>query len=100
VVCAPAERIENSETVFTVIPEGDMVLRCRRSGDAIRLPGGTKLLKKLFIDRKIPASQRSQIPVLSDDKGVLGVWSVGADVTRRADTLPAVTIRITREVTE
>ena len=92
VVCAPAERIENSETVFTVIPEGDMVLRCRRSGDAIRLPGGTKLLKKLFIDRKIPAPQRSQIPVLSDDKGVLGVWGVGADVTRRASTLPAVTV--------
>jgi len=99
VVCTPAEEIVNSETVFTVIPEGDMVLRCRRSGDAIRLGGGTKLLKKLFIDRKIPAPQRSQIPVLSDDKGVLGVWGVGADVSRRADALPAVTVRITREVT-
>ena len=93
VVCSPAETVENSETVLTVCPRGQLILRCRRSGDAIRLSGGTKQLKKLFIDRKIPAAMRLRIPVLCDDGGILGVCGVGADVNRRAETLPAVTVR-------
>ena len=93
VVCAPAEAIENTPTVFTVRPQGTMVLRCRQGGDTIRLSAGTKQLKKLFIDRKIPAAQRLQIPVLSDDRGVLGVCGIGANLDRTASELPAVAIR-------
>ena len=93
VVCTPAEAIENNEQVFTVCPQGPMVLRCRRSGDTIRLSGGTKQLKKLFIDRKIPAARRPNIPVLADDMGVLGVYSIGANLDRTARELPAVQIR-------
>ena len=93
VVCAPAETIINDEYTFTVVPQGPMVLRSRRSGDCIRLSGGTRQLKKLFIDRKIPAAQRSGIPVLSDERGILGVCGVGADRDRRASELPAVTVR-------
>ncbi len=59
-----------------------MVVRCRLPGDEIRLPGGTKSLKKYFVDRKIPASQRLAIPVVADDAGVLGVWGVGANLDR------------------
>ena len=93
VVCAPAESIENTPTVFTVRPQGTMVLRCRQGGDTIRLSAGTKQLKKLFIDRKIPAAQRLQIPVLSDDRGVLGVCGIGANLDRLPPELPAVTVR-------
>ena len=93
VVCAPAEAIENTPTVFTIRPQGTMVLRCRQGGDTIRLSAGTKQLKKLFIDRKIPAAQRLQIPVLSDDRGVLGVCGIGANLDRLPPELPAVTVR-------
>ena len=93
VVCAPAEALENDDHTFTVVPQGTMVLRSRRSGDTIRLSGGTKQLKKLFIDRKIPAARRPGIPVLTDEQGVLGVCGVGADMDRRAEALPAVTVR-------
>ena len=100
VVCASAEQVVNTEDTFTVCPEGELVLRSRRSGDAIRLSGGTKQLKKLFIDRKIPAQKRLQIPVLSDDRGVLGVCGVGADMDRRAAGLPAVQVRFVKRESE
>lgn len=92
--CFPAREIINTETTFTVAPEGEILLRSRRSGDSLRLPGGTKSLKKLLIDRKIPAASRGSIPVLSDDCGVLGVYSVGVNRDRMAAQLPAVTVSI------
>ena len=61
------------------------VIRSRAEGDTIRLSGGTKTLKKLFIDKKIPASERSRIPVLADDAGVAAVWGIGPDCDRKKD---------------
>ena len=92
VSCAPAEQIVNTGEAFTVRTQGPLTLRTRQSGDAIRLTGGTKSLKKLFIDRKIPASQRDRIPVLCDELGILGVYSIGVDRNRAADSLPAITV--------
>ena len=43
-----AEAIFNTCDTFTVRPEGEIVIRPRQSGDEIRLPGGTKTLKKLL----------------------------------------------------
>ena len=93
VVCAEADTIVNTPDTFTVIPAGKIVVRSRLPGDRIRLSGGTKSLKKLFIDRKIPASERLRIPIIADEAGVLGVWSIGADQNRIPKALPAVTIR-------
>ena len=87
--CAPAERLVNTANVFTVCADGPITVRSRRSGDTIRLSGGTKTLKKLFIDRKIPASCRSGIPVLEDARGLLAVAGIGVDQDRAAVELPA-----------
>ena len=89
----PAEQIINTKDTFTVVPAGPMVLRCRQSGDEMRLPGGTKSVKKLFIDRKIPAARRLQMPMIADEKGVLGVCGIGVNLDRSAQDLPAVQIR-------
>ena len=93
VTCEPAKEIRNTPDTFTVCPSGTLTLRSRKPGDAIRLPGGSKSLKKLFIDRKIPASQRDTIPVLCDGMGILGVYSIGVNLDRAAASLPAVTVR-------
>lgn len=82
VTCAPAEHVQNTPTAFTARPVGKIVVRPRQAGDEMRLPGGTRSLKKLFIDRKIPARQRMQIPVVADDRGVLGVYGIGANLDR------------------
>ncbi len=91
--CEPAgENIQTPDT-FTVRPRGTMTIRSRQTGDVIRLSGGTRSLKKLFIDRKIPAHQRDRIPVLCDDQGILAVYSIGADLDRMGTGSGAVTIR-------
>lgn len=71
---------------FTVAPRGEMVIRSRQPGDAMRLPGGTKSLKKIMIDRKIPAHLRKSIPVIADSEGVLCVYGIGANLDRLSDT--------------
>ena len=91
--CRQAEEIINTESVFTVHAFGRLILRSRETGDSIRLPGGSKSLKKLFIDRKIPADCRDRIPVLADEKGILGVYGIGVNRDRAAQASPAVQIQ-------
>lgn len=92
VVCTLAQSLSDQPNCFTVVPNGTMVLRTRLPGDKIRLAGGTKSLKKLFIDKKIPAQNRGEIPVIADDEGVIAVHGFGASKDRLADDLPAVQI--------
>ncbi len=97
VTSRPATQIVNTKTVFTLQPQGVLRIRSRQPGDSLRLSGGTKSLKKLFIDRKIPASQRDRIPVLWDDGGIVAVGGIGADEQRKAQTLPAWQVCIEEE---
>src|SRR5690606_7136025 len=60
-------------------------LRGWRPGDRVRLPYGTKKLKKLFGERRIGRSARATTPVLADADGRV-VWVAG--VTRAAGTEP------------
>lgn len=98
--CVPAEQIVNTANVFTVTTDGPISVRSRCSGDEIRLSGGTKRLKKLFVDSKIPAAQRDVIPVLSDGQGVLGVFGIGVNLDRAAAQLPAWQIIFTEKTAE
>ncbi len=82
ITCLPNESAEKTVTSFAFTPKGKIVVRTREAGDTIRLSGGTKPLKKLFIDEKIPASKRNIIPVLSDDAGVIGVAGFGGNLDR------------------
>ena len=93
ITCEPASEYINAPDMFTVSPVGQIRLRARASGDSIRLSGGTKSLKKLFIDRKIPAAQRQQIPVVCDDAGILGVYTIGISRDRPVNIENAVIIR-------
>ena len=67
---------------FAFTPKGKIVLRARRSGDTLRLLGGTKSVKKLLIDGKIPAPERDSVPVLADEEGVLAVLGFGGNLDR------------------
>lgn len=55
------------------------LVRSRRSGDRLHRSGGTKTVRALLIDKKIPAALRDAIPVLEVDGRLVAVWGVGAD---------------------
>lgn len=80
--CKPATELISSEKCFTVTPVGKIRIRHRLPGDCMRLSGGRKELKKLFIDRKFPAAKRLQIPIIVDDAGVIGVFGIGPNLDR------------------
>ena len=62
--------------------KGKAVIRSRKEGDKADIHGGTKTLKKLFIEEKIPAEKRSSVAVAADEEGVL--WIEGLGAARRA----------------
>lgn len=80
--CSPGKMDRPRYDRFVVAPVGQIIVRSRQPGDKMRLMGGTKSLKKLFTDSKLPASERPQVPVIADDGGVLGVWGFGANLDR------------------
>lgn len=61
-----------------------LLLRPRQTADCLRVPGGRKTLKRLMIDRKIPAVRRGLLPVVVDAHGILGVYGIGVNLDRAA----------------
>ncbi|MDO4270024.1 MAG: tRNA lysidine(34) synthetase TilS [Eubacteriales bacterium] len=59
-------------------------VRTRLAGDRIRLSGhsGSRTLKKLLIDRKIPRLRRGRLAVIADRNGVIAVQDIGMDISR------------------
>ena len=57
---------------FDIINDS-LFVRSKQDADAYRFNGMTKKLKKLFNDRKIPLSERKDVPVFCDSKGILFV---------------------------
>lgn len=69
---------ENLKNVYTIPLDYDKIntglqLRSRQSGDKISLTGGTKTIKKLFIDEKVPLSKRDNIPLLAAGNNILWI---------------------------
>ncbi len=56
-------------------------------GDKIKLSegSGTKTLKKLFCEKKIPVSERESVPVAADENGVVWVFGQGTALRCRVD---------------
>ena len=91
IVCSVTKNLYFSQkNLNTFALKCDMILqhtcqlRSRRPGDRLTLPGGTKTLKALMIDRKIPARRRTALPVLTADGRILAVPGLAADRTALA----------------
>jgi tRNA(Ile)-lysidine synthase len=62
---------------------GEIYLRSRRDGDKFQplSMSGTKKIKDIFIDEKIPKSIRNNIPILVDGNNIL--WIIGYKISDR-----------------
>jgi tRNA(Ile)-lysidine synthase len=67
-----------------------LVVRGWLPGDRIATPGGTKTLKKLFAERRVPRSARSRTAVVADAAGRV-LWVVGVERSRGPRPLPGET---------
>ncbi|NLA58882.1 MAG: tRNA lysidine(34) synthetase TilS [Firmicutes bacterium] len=73
--------------------------RSRRSGDRFQPLGmsGSKKLKDLFIDEKIPRELRNKIPCIIDGKGIVAVVGLHQDQRTRVTDQTKQVLRITAE---
>ena len=94
---SPGEKINKTFNTFLFKYDsvcGKIVIRPRETGDKIALFGGsgTKSLKKLFIEKRIPLRERPRVPVVADEAGILAVLGIanGANgaIDRRAACRP------------
>ena len=60
------------------VPQLPLTVRCRRPGDTVSMPYGTKTLKKLLIEQKIPKDLRDTVPILCDNKEIIAVGGLVA----------------------
>ncbi len=62
--------------------QGRIFIRPRKDGDRIKPLGmeGTKKVKDIFIDNKIPREERSHIPIIEDKQGI--IWIPGNAISR------------------
>ena len=67
----PASNLEWPAFDFSGFPWAK--LRTRQPGDRIRLPGGTRKLSDVLIDRKIPREERDWVPIVAQNSEVLWV---------------------------
>ncbi|WP_250675370.1 tRNA lysidine(34) synthetase TilS [Paraclostridium ghonii] len=75
--------------------KGGIIARNRESGDKIKLAGGSKKLKNLFIDLKIPREERSKIPVLVDNDEVVCVGDYKINENYKIDANTKEVLKIT-----
>ena len=68
-----------------------LCVRARQTGD-----GGSRSLKKLMIDRKIPAAERNGLAVIADKNGVIAVQNIGMDLSRAPKNGERLEIKIER----
>ena len=66
---------ENVQTI-AVSRETPLLLRCRKTGDCLRLKGHHKKLRRLFIDQKIPFEEREKAIIVEQNQQILAIVNI------------------------
>lgn len=77
--------------------KGDLIVRSRQIGDRIKPVGfsGTKKIKDIFIDKKIPRNIREHIPIFADEEKI--IWVFGHEISdeSKIDEYTETVVRLT-----
>lgn len=86
---------KNSAVVPLDEIRGEPVVRQRQNGDRIELVNlGLKKVKEIFINEKVPAAVRDDIPVIEDEQGIIWLAGVRCSVRCRKTTGKLLYIRL------
>ncbi len=79
---SPEKKSRNEIHVDEDKIQGSLIIRQRRDGDRVSPVGmkGTKKIKDIFIDNKVPRKTRNITPIIADGKGI--IWIPGQAVSR------------------
>lgn len=104
-ICSESEKIHTSFNTFFFKKDniyGNIIVRPRLAGDKIELLGkkGTKTVKKLFIELKIPVYERDRIPLICDEKEVLAIPGIGVSSKHAAKSSENALTVICRKINE
>jgi tRNA(Ile)-lysidine synthase len=80
-----ADRGSHVERFSAAALDLPLTVRSREAGDRIALPGGTRKLKKILLEARIPSSTRDAVPVVVDRTGRV-LWVVGVARTHLVGT--------------
>ena len=75
--------------------KGGITIRNRKQGDKIKLASGSKKLKDLFIDLKIPREDRCKVPVMVDTEGVIFVGDYKSSENYKVDSQTKEVLKVT-----
>lgn len=75
--------------------KGGIVVRSRKEGDKIKLSAGSKKIKDLFIDLKIPREERCNVPIIVDEQGILCVGDYRNSENYKIDNSTKEVLKIT-----
>jgi tRNA(Ile)-lysidine synthetase-like protein len=82
-------------TVAVDADDYPLLLRGRLPGDRVRTAAGTRTLKRLFTDRRVPRADRARVAVLADARGrVLWVPGLGLGAPPPGPGEPGLTLEI------
>ncbi|MDR1303205.1 MAG: tRNA lysidine(34) synthetase TilS [Puniceicoccales bacterium] len=96
----PGENLNTSVIYISGENNTKIFIRARLPGDQYRpINAPTKSLKKLFSEKKIPANQRSTLPVLCDERGAI-LWVPHLPPADAAKVQKNYALRITFSSTE
>lgn len=89
-------KVDKSSKTFDLDKfKGGIIVRNRESGDKIKLAGGSKKLKNLFIDLKIPREERCKVPVVVNENEVVCVGDYKISENYKIDANTKEVLKIT-----
>jgi tRNA(Ile)-lysidine synthetase-like protein len=75
------------------LPDEPMVVRTRRPGDRVLTGGGERSLKKLLLERRVPADTRGSLPLVAAGPRVIWFPGLPAPAPQAAGRYVALSLR-------
>ncbi|MDQ0223497.1 tRNA lysidine(34) synthetase TilS [Streptococcus moroccensis] len=84
------QKIDHADQEVVLLSESPVYLRSRQAGDQMIINGQTRKVRRLFIDQKVPLSERNEAIMIEQDQKILGIVGIAvSDLSKypKSDTI-------------